>query len=81
MALVDYKGFRLIAISTLPVSSSTLCYGTCDGGQSIHGGTGKALRSRSRVTRARGTRCRRAALGGAGESDQRQAALLWHWYV
>lgn len=39
MALVDYKGFRLIAISTLPVNSETLCYGTCDGGRTIHGGT------------------------------------------
>ena len=27
MALVDYRGFRLVAMSVLPVNSSTLIYG------------------------------------------------------
>jgi hypothetical protein len=35
MALVDYRGFRLIAISYLPINNSTLIYGSNDGGQSI----------------------------------------------
>jgi tetratricopeptide (TPR) repeat protein len=38
MALVDYKGFRLIALSTLPIANSTLIYGTNDGGRTIHAG-------------------------------------------
>jgi hypothetical protein len=51
MALVDYKGFRLIAMSTLPVNSKTLCYGTCDGGRSIHGGTDALNRRLASVSR------------------------------
>jgi Clustered mitochondria len=36
MALVDYLGFRLIAMSLLPIDKSTLCYGTADGGKTIY---------------------------------------------
>ena len=36
MALVDYLGFRLIAISLLPINKSTLVYGSNDGGNTIH---------------------------------------------
>ena len=32
MALVDYRGFRLIAMSVLPVSGESLVYGSKDGG-------------------------------------------------
>jgi hypothetical protein len=35
MCLVDYKGFRLSAISLLPLSRKTLVYGSPDGGQTI----------------------------------------------
>ena len=35
LALVDYRGFRLVTLSVLPVSRQTLIYGTCDGGQTI----------------------------------------------
>mmetsp|Transcript_45725 Transcript_45725/g.115084 ORF Transcript_45725/g.115084 Transcript_45725/m.115084 type:complete len:937 (+) Transcript_45725:35-2845(+) len=35
MALVDYLGFRLIAMSVLPIGRSSLVYGTRDGGQNI----------------------------------------------
>ena len=31
MALVDYRGFRLIAISLLPISRKTIVYGSDDG--------------------------------------------------
>lgn len=33
LALVDLKGFRLIAISLLPISAETLIYGSADGGE------------------------------------------------
>ncbi|KNC56085.1 aminotransferase [Thecamonas trahens ATCC 50062] len=36
MAVVDYKGFRLSAMSLLPISDSSLVYGSDDGGQSVH---------------------------------------------
>jgi hypothetical protein len=36
MALVDYRGFRLIAISFLPINERTLVYGTNDGGNTMH---------------------------------------------
>lgn len=36
MALVDYMGFRLIAISVLPVNKETLVYGSADAGHTVH---------------------------------------------
>lgn len=32
MALVDYRGFRLIAMSILPIDKTTLVYGSNDAG-------------------------------------------------
>ncbi|KAF2070452.1 hypothetical protein CYY_008232 [Polysphondylium violaceum] len=36
MALIDYKGFRLIALSVLPISSDTIKYGSSDSGSVVH---------------------------------------------
>ncbi|KAL6049131.1 Histidine kinase A, variant 2 [Balamuthia mandrillaris] len=36
LALIDYRGFRLIATSALPISEDTIVYGSCDGGQTVH---------------------------------------------
>jgi len=37
MVLIDYKGFRLIAMPLLPISSqTTLRYGSSDGGSTVH---------------------------------------------
>jgi hypothetical protein len=36
MALIDYKGFRLQAISVLPIDKSTLAYGSSDGARTVH---------------------------------------------
>ncbi|KYQ96957.1 leucine-rich repeat-containing protein (LRR) [Tieghemostelium lacteum] len=36
MALIDYKGFRLIALSVLPISSETIRYGSSDSGTVVH---------------------------------------------
>jgi len=44
MALVDYRGFRLIAISYLPINNKTLVYGSNDGGQTIHARNAKLNR-------------------------------------
>jgi len=36
MALVDYLGYRLIAISVLPISKDTIVYGSADAGQHVY---------------------------------------------
>jgi len=36
MALVDFLGFRLIAMSVLPIDNQSIVYGTADGGRSFH---------------------------------------------
>ena len=36
MALIDYRGFRLIAMSILPISKATIRYGSADAGKTIH---------------------------------------------
>ena len=35
MAYIDYRGFRLMALSLLPITSDTLCYGSADGGKTV----------------------------------------------
>lgn len=36
MAIIDYRGYRLVAVSILPISKKTLCYGSADGGHSVY---------------------------------------------
>ena len=37
MAIIDYRGYRVIATSELPINnSSTLCYGSSDGGNRVY---------------------------------------------
>ncbi|EFA80095.1 leucine-rich repeat-containing protein [Heterostelium album PN500] len=36
IALIDYKGFRLIALSLLPINSDTIRYGSSDSGSIVH---------------------------------------------
>eukprot|EP01132_Coremiostelium_polycephalum_P007680 gene7680-9448_t len=36
MCIIDYSGYRLIAISVLPISKDSLIYGSCDGGNTVH---------------------------------------------
>ena len=38
MALIDFLGVRLIAMSLLPISSRSLVYGTADGGRTVRNG-------------------------------------------
>lgn len=35
MALIDYRGYRLVCVSILPINTTTLCYGSCDGGKNV----------------------------------------------
>ena len=35
MTLIDYKGFRVIAVSVLPIGKTTLVYGSADSGHHI----------------------------------------------
>src|SRR3990167_2054175 len=36
MALIDYRGFRLIAMSILPITKKSIKYGSADGGITVH---------------------------------------------
>eukprot|EP01126_Amoeba_proteus_P011640 TRINITY_DN1473_c0_g1_i18.p1 TRINITY_DN1473_c0_g1~~TRINITY_DN1473_c0_g1_i18.p1 ORF type:complete len:812 (+),score=196.67 TRINITY_DN1473_c0_g1_i18:740-3175(+) len=36
MALVDYRGFRIIAMSILPITHKTIVSGSCDAGATVH---------------------------------------------
>lgn len=36
MALVDYMGFRLQALSLLPIKRDTIIYGSADGGMTVY---------------------------------------------
>ena len=36
LAIIDYRGYRLIAMSTLPIDSNTLKFGSSDAGNSVH---------------------------------------------
>lgn len=36
MALIDYKGFRVIAITVLPIDKTTIQYGSSDGGRNVY---------------------------------------------
>eukprot|EP00029_Vermamoeba_vermiformis_P005506 TRINITY_DN1931_c0_g1_i1.p1 TRINITY_DN1931_c0_g1~~TRINITY_DN1931_c0_g1_i1.p1 ORF type:complete len:1922 (+),score=411.10 TRINITY_DN1931_c0_g1_i1:83-5848(+) len=36
MAMIDYKGFRVIAMSILPINSKTIKYGSSDAGTNVH---------------------------------------------
>jgi hypothetical protein len=35
MALIDYRGWRLQAVSVLPIDSDSLVYGSADGGRCV----------------------------------------------
>ena len=39
MVLIDYRGFRLTCISLVPIDTSTIKYGSADGGVTVHTGT------------------------------------------
>jgi hypothetical protein len=49
MALVDYRGFRLTAMSLLPVDTSTIIYGTFDAGRTIHYSQDDTFNTRMRM--------------------------------
>merc|ERR1712137_1168416 len=36
MAIIEYRGYRVVAESILPINSGTLCYGSSDGGRNVH---------------------------------------------
>lgn len=36
MALIDFRGYRLVAICVLPIDRRTICYGSFDAGKTVH---------------------------------------------
>lgn len=45
MSLIDYCGFRLVAVSTLPINVDTIVYGSADAGRSVHNKDETAIRA------------------------------------
>jgi hypothetical protein len=35
-SIVNYRGFRIIAVSVIPISKQTIIYGSHDGGKTVH---------------------------------------------
>lgn len=68
MALVDYMGFRIIAMSLLPIDKSTLVYGTNDGGIKIHNSNMKLsehMKQAAEIINIRNHICGLRAMSGA----------------
>jgi len=36
MAIIDYNGFRLMAVSLLPIDKNSIVYGSSDAGKTVH---------------------------------------------
>lgn len=36
IAIIDYKGYRVVAVSLLPISDDTLMYGSRDAGKTVY---------------------------------------------
>jgi Clustered mitochondria len=43
MAVITYKGFRVVAVSYLPIGEDTIKYGSCDSGKTVHDDIAGAL--------------------------------------
>jgi hypothetical protein len=52
MALVDYRGFRLIAMSILPIDRGTIVYGSADAGTHVHSSNERVNRRMLSAARA-----------------------------
>jgi tetratricopeptide (TPR) repeat protein len=48
MALIDYRGFRLVAMAALPIDGKTIVYGSPDAGKSLHKSNDAQLRTQLR---------------------------------
>ena len=51
ITLINYLGFRLVALSILPVSRHTIVYGSCDGGQTVHKSHARVAQLMKRVAK------------------------------
>lgn len=71
MALVDYGGFRLIAVSILPVNASTIVYDSNDSGHSMHDDHPRLSRLMQEAARTLNVKSHRAGM-------ERQTARLLH---
>lgn len=36
MSVIDYRGYRVVAMSLLPISKETIVYGSADAGKTVH---------------------------------------------
>ncbi|KYQ91337.1 hypothetical protein DLAC_08285 [Tieghemostelium lacteum] len=49
IAIIDYRGYRLLALSQLPISKSTIVYGSCDGGKTVHNSDSEINKEMERI--------------------------------
>ncbi|PRP77954.1 hypothetical protein PROFUN_08488 [Planoprotostelium fungivorum] len=56
MTIVDYKGYRLIAMPVLPIDKGTICYGSDDGGMHVHN-SDEELREKMELAGKRSNLC------------------------
>eukprot|EP01118_Nematostelium_gracile_P014001 TRINITY_DN5372_c0_g1_i1.p1 TRINITY_DN5372_c0_g1~~TRINITY_DN5372_c0_g1_i1.p1 ORF type:complete len:670 (-),score=103.73 TRINITY_DN5372_c0_g1_i1:43-1761(-) len=87
MTVVDYKGFRLIAMATLPISSESLLYGSSDSGRTLH----KNDKLLNQLMKRAGTQCNlerhRSGMGqlrvvyGPGDMEAHSSTQNGRYYV
>jgi len=67
MAFIDYRGWRLMAVSLLPISSSksTLCYGSDDAGRTVHNSNALMNEKMRQASRILNLKCH---MVGSGEA-------------
>eukprot|EP00013_Stygamoeba_regulata_P007665 CAMPEP_0177641970 /NCGR_PEP_ID=MMETSP0447-20121125/7343_1 /TAXON_ID=0 /ORGANISM="Stygamoeba regulata, Strain BSH-02190019" /LENGTH=984 /DNA_ID=CAMNT_0019144109 /DNA_START=147 /DNA_END=3101 /DNA_ORIENTATION=+ len=74
MSIIDYQGFRVLAISVLPLSKDTLAYGSNDGGKTVHRDHEKLAELIEKVTEKLGLAKHRVGkssveIGGPGDLE------------
>lgn len=67
MCLVDYLGYRLIAMSMLPVDLSTLCYGSCDAGNEVRSDIPEFNEKNGQIRQGPEPKGARSGLAGQGD--------------
>ncbi|KYQ91377.1 hypothetical protein DLAC_08332 [Tieghemostelium lacteum] len=51
MTIIDYRGYRLLAISSLPIGKDTIVYGSCDAGKTVHNSNPKIYAEMERISK------------------------------
>lgn len=72
LATIDFLGFRVVAVSQLPIDSSTLVYGSDDGGSTVHNIDARAADAMKKVANSLNLSChvvRNQEIWGPGDIE------------